>query len=442
MPQQGKILGPKLFSQVEGRPTNPTQRKQNGASTDNGDRRSTKGGKHATKSNRRYGKRDKPVSLNKEIFRLRNRKNGLQTAERRLKAGIDYLLKEQDRAIFCLAEDFPSSNQTEFLGQLPDEVSFNSVIISHAKNARRDGMAPQKAEQLLRRMQELSTTFPHLKPSIFTYNAVMEAYSKSMGSPNRRRRQQGQLSILRLFKELKETLEPNTYTFNLVLSSNSDFSEEWKKLEMWAMDFVGGKPNPIAMEPDRQTYNQLLKYYGEVGEARKAEVLLERIIRTVKADASPISSTLEPGLVWFNMLFKALSKTKDTTKDPGETAEKWLKLMEKIADMGLIKSRPDVSTYNHVLNVHAMSGNAERAESLVTELEEAFRSDTEGDKNLKPDLITYTTLIKTYAAEQRGVKNAKASLMIATEATRVFQKMQGLAEDGWTNISPSAKTCT
>ena len=101
---------------------------------------------------------------------------------------------------------------------------------------------------------------------------------------------------------------------------------------------------------------------------------------------------------------------------------------------------PDTSTYNHVLNVHALCGDTERSEALVAELETQMVKN--GDKvDLSPDRFTFTTLIKAYAAKQRLHGTSENSSQIAADATRVFQRMLSLSEAGWPNLSPSVVTC-
>ena len=394
----------------------------------------SKGGK-STKPSRRYRDKKQTTSLNSEIFGLRKRKNGILLAERRLDAAVEQMSTKKDDIIFGGKDDSSINNIGE---QLPDEVSFNAVIGAHARNSNKDSMAPQKAEQLLRRMQELSDTFPQVSPSIFTFNSVMEAYAKSVESKNKRRKQQSQLAILRLFEEAQEFLTPNAFTFNLVLASNVQSSNEWQALEKWALGFLDGKSYSI--EPDRQTYNQLLKCYVAFGDADKSENLLNKMIEAAKNESKREKSPVEPGLVWFNMVLKALAKETNGEIDPsaGERSDKLLLQMHNLAESGFTQLLPDTSTYNHVLNVHALGGNTERAEALEKELETVFKSNT--DKGPSPDRITFTTLIKAYAVKQKVIGTSADTSEIAADATKVFQRMKSLSNAGWPDLSPNIVT--
>mgnify|MGYP003338035902 CR=1 FL=1 len=105
--------------------------------------------------------------------------------------------------------------------------------------------------------------------------------------------------------------------------------------------------------------------------------------------------------------------------------------MHILVESGLESILPDTSTYNHVLNIHALIGNTDRAEALVHELEEASQKH---ETNLGPDRITYTTLIKAYAAKQKHSESSEASLKIAAQATNVFEHMQSLEEIGRAHV--------
>jgi pentatricopeptide repeat protein len=381
-----------------------------------------------------------PTGLNNELFRLRQRRNGITLAERRLEAAVDLLLQDVGGAKQAL-----EANDTKAMLLFPDEVSFNAIISSHSKNAHRDWMAPQKSERLLRRMQELAVTFPHLQPSIFTFNAVLEALAKIASSKHPRRAQQSQLAILRLFQELQQqNLTPNTFTNNLVLTSNARFSPEWQSLETWALNYLDGQDT--SLQPDRQTYNQLLKGYAEIGNADKAEKLLHKIIQATTSGSIDNKDAIKANPVWFNLVLKALARGQrlgQRSSNTGDRADQLLSQMYSLHKDGYSnRVHPDSSTYNHVLNVHALIGNTRRAEALVEELEQAFL--TKPDYlDLSPDKITFTTLIKTYATKQRIVPGSSiVSAEIATNATRVFERMQSLSKVGRANLAPSVVTCT
>jgi pentatricopeptide repeat protein len=389
-------------------------------------------------------KKSNAKNLNSEIFRLRKQKNGAELAEERLRKGIREMLENAD----TVQELLRSKNSTRKLKQYPDEVTFNSVLSSLAKNARRDSTAAARAEQLLQKMVELADQFPQLRPTIFTYNAVLEAYTKHCNSKNPKREHQCQSAVLRIFQRVQRDpkLEPNSFTNNLVLTSNARSSAEWQTMERWALDCLDNY-NATSTTPDRNTYNQLFQCYASRGEYNKAEELLQKILNSKESDLIE-SNNLKVCPVWFNLVLKALAVSTREGLDgstAGERADRLLRQMYDLYKSGYDdKIHPGTSTYNHVLNVHSRLGDTERAEELVKALESAFLRAPIDDVVLQPDRITSTTLIKTYATRQRnkqGITSSQISYDIAVNATRIFKSMESLSNAGWKNMSPNDVTC-
>jgi pentatricopeptide repeat protein len=415
-------------------------------------------------------------SLNSDIHGLRRQRNGILLAEKRLEAAIEEMLKEAEknpdlpRILHEPLQTGSCSNSgkgggNSFLGtddnamrsRFPDTVSFNSIISSHAKNALKDSLAARKAEGWLQRMHELSggeAGFAHLKPTTFTYNGVMEAYFNSrpdcgaVDSAGFSKTKQE--SISRLYQEVERItcLSPNTYTRNIVLASQAPESEDWMRLESWAQDFFcvnttssdvqQGLNYTLGSIPDRQTFNTLLKRYAEIGNAEKAESFLRKLLgwyQNLKPQGDGSSLWLEPSKVWFHCVLRALAASKDVCAiDSEKRAEYVLQEMLHLYEMeGLDHLQPDTSTYNHVMNIHALRGNIEGALQLLDEMEKAFAS----SGNQRPDCVTYTTVIKAYATFQQDkcISKTSSSFDPAESAMGILKRMRKRS------IDPSIVTC-
>jgi pentatricopeptide repeat protein len=445
----------------------------------------------ATERKRQRQRRDGPtppqhkISLNSEIHGLRRERNGIPLAEQRLQAAIEEMLKEVERN-----PDLPrvllfppqagteaSSVEQQEVGttvrtddgddvgvarsRFPDAVSFNSIITSHAKNAAKDRFAAHRAEGWLRRMNELSSGemgFAHLKPTTFTYNAVMEAYfnskqnyggggDNSVGFSETKRQ-----SISRLYREIQSItcLSPTTYTRNIVLASQPTDWEDWMLVESWAISFFSENATSNASQqdpshigeslPDRQTFNILLKRYAEIGDADKAETLLRNLLRRYrdqKLHAEGSSLGLEPAKVWFHCVLRALAASKDASAIDSE--ERAGNILQEMKDLHFNDGRddlmPDTSTYNHVMNIHAHCGNVEEALHLLQGMEDAF--DSSGIENQQPDCVTYTTMIKAYATVQQNKSLAKETSSVdpAESGMGILKRMRKRS------IEPSIVTC-
>ena len=179
-----------------------------------------------------------------ELYYLRNKRNGAMLAEQRLQKAIQqYLqaLEQQEKVqrhpeLEGIQDDHhdASSDEMEVASsgawpsedQLPTERCFNLVITAYSKISHRDWMAPNRANQLLQQMIQLSTrkttslssdddcsspgakqrqlkSQNMMKPTIFTYNSVMEAYMKVL-----RRTHQLQQPLQRYLEEERRQLAP------------------------------------------------------------------------------------------------------------------------------------------------------------------------------------------------------------------------------------------
>ncbi|CAB9499120.1 Pentatricopeptide repeat-containing protein [Seminavis robusta] len=387
-------------------------------------------------------------SLIKELMKFRrNKYDGAQLAHQRL----ELAMKDRDPTI--------------------DEKSFNTVFLAYAtQSGRGDWMAPLRSEQLLQKMKR----YPTVRPSVFSYNAVMEAWVKSATQKSNKHRKktpknrsqdpsksqskkepsfpktphpsqqpkqrsivQAKNAVMRLFLEMAKageaTLQPDTYTYNLVLElfAKSPSPEDLEKAMEWFRN--------MSCEPDLKTFNLLFAAHGKHGNAQEAEQLLHDLIREIQEDELPAEEEnrpLVPRQVWFHCVLKAYAQdqkkrrsTDSTTFDFGAKADQLLEAMQFLyKDEGLESVRPDASTFNHALNVHAQLGNIARVKELLRELEDLY-FESPDRMDLAPDRITYTTALKAYANS--------ASHSDIHEAEELFQRMLDLAAAGRRNMSPS-----
>uniref|UniRef100_A0A7S4ERC5 Pentacotripeptide-repeat region of PRORP domain-containing protein n=1 Tax=Pseudo-nitzschia australis TaxID=44445 RepID=A0A7S4ERC5_9STRA len=390
-------------------------------------------------------KRNRPTNgaerrkLNSDIFRLRKKQSSIHLAEQRLDEAITDMIKENEKdsglnipSLMQKRHEQTRKQKEEMkiedkgLEQFPDIVSFHAVIGSHAKNAHKDRLAPRRAIGLLEKMKELSDTFPHLSPTIFTYNAVMEAYSNQITKNKYRRGSQNRSSedeeiILRLYRELQEAgLSPNAYTKNMILSSIPNDSKEWCKLERWAFDYLDNNGKSIGA--DRNTYNTLFKVYSVVGNVKKAGEMLRKLLQWHQQQhlGKDTQTALKPSKIWFHCVLKALAVSKRDCDDHDDQIQRLLKEMKDLVNTGHADLQPDTTTFNHVLNVYATYGNLGPAINLMNKMEKA------SEQWERPDCVSYTTVIKTLASVQKKMLMTKTqgSVEIAEKATEIFESMR------------------
>jgi hypothetical protein len=172
---------------------------------------------------------------------------------------------------------------------------------------------------------------------------------------------------------------------------------------------------------------------------------------TTPLPSGTLSTDFKVSPVWFNLVLKALAVsagastgTDYTNRSLGQQADNLLDQMYQLYKSGYNDQlHPQTSTYNHVLNVHTMLGDTDRAEQLVAELEQAFVTNSIDGIELRPDHITFTTLIKGYATQLKHKRNSSTQLAhdLALNATRVYEKMESLTNAGWEDMKPNSITC-
>ena len=421
---------------------------------------SRKSSDKSSTSRPRFSKRNqgpknyKKRKLNTDIFWLRKQENGIYRAEKRLEKAIAEMMEENnqdERAnISSLLQNYQQEKEEnkdaeisdERLDQLPGLVSFHAILSSHAKNARHDRLATKRAVDLLERMKELSGVFPHLSPTTYSYNTVLEAYSNQIDKNENRAGHQKRLyedreAILKLYEELQETgLSSNTYTRNIVLASISKESDEWSRLENWAHDYLDGSCDDII--PDRKTYSTLFKIYILAGDARKAETMLRKLLKwemsrdkEEQKGSENNRTALRPTKYWFDCVLKALVLSDLGCDEANQLIGELLEEMKDLEKSGYSDLRPDTLTYNHILNVYAKHGNPELAVSLMKEREE---SSNESDAL---DNISYTTVIKAFATAQKKLAKGETQMSLETteKATAIFERMRKKS------VVPTIVTC-
>lgn len=185
--------------------------------------------------------------------------------------------------------------------------------------------ALERVEVWLQKMKDLAAEYPHLEPSVFTYNACMEAYTRhiqvtqndkrrSKTKENRQIILQSRDSILRLYEELEgHGLIPNSYTRNLLLESMPAQSKMWKASEKWAISYLDGRQSSTVQgnPPNRRTFNLLFSVYGHERNFHIADVLLKKLWKWnfEHWNGNFESNSLVPSKLWYQSLLTTLSKS-------------------------------------------------------------------------------------------------------------------------------------
>jgi len=268
-----------------------------------------------------------------------------------------------------------------------------------------------------------------MKPTVVTFTAILNAWSKAAGVPEAAEKAHELLD--RMNDEYG--IEPNVFSYSAVLdayarSANPDAAEK-------AVGLFRDMREVAGLEPNAYTCANVLKAVSRGGRVEEAENLLNELIRdrevTVKLGAHAFSSVLYG---W----------SKSKRRDAPERAESLLIRMQELYRNKMIDSPPNAICYNNVLACWAHSelpGAAQRADDLlrrINQQQELCDTDRQqpSQRGVQQELpavrcnrIMYNTVMNAWA----NTGNLSKTNDLYTELLEKCRSDSGLAPpDEWT----------
>ena len=222
------------------------------------------------------------------------------------------------------------------------------------------------------------------------------------------------MTILNEVEVAQEALAGRTHTkcYNVVLrglakSGRPDADRQAEALLQRMTQLSESGVNPW-VAPDRVSYSTIMEIFADRGGAKVEEILL-----LCKALATH-NEELEPDRVMYNIALDSYAKEiEDGRENRGassaasaaQSAERLLRAMESNPD-----SKPNTISYNAALNVLEKSKvGFHRVDALFQDMKDKF---TAGDVTVKPDIITYNTVLCALARDSPGGSSDKAIAFI------------------------------
>uniref|UniRef100_A0A7S4AK60 Pentacotripeptide-repeat region of PRORP domain-containing protein n=1 Tax=Pseudo-nitzschia australis TaxID=44445 RepID=A0A7S4AK60_9STRA len=296
---------------------------------------------------------------------------------------------------------------------------FNAVINAWARS--KEKIAPSRAEQILKWMDNLHKANPSIQPDKYTFNTVIHAYAKSGGAGAAKKAQE-LLSRMHLMNQQGNNLvKPDTITYNVVINSlaksggKNAAREAEKLLGKMHVLYENGDLN---VKPNVVTYGAVIDAYAKSGEknaAARADALLAKMIHLNQMDPT-IHSDLSPNTYVFNTVINAHAKSKE--HDAASKAEEMLMAMNRLHVQGMPDLKPDAFTYTAVIDAWAKSGYrgaAARADQLLDTMESKYLA---GDMGLKPNTFTYNAVINALAKSGEPSAAARAERVLHNMVNR------------------------
>ena len=239
-------------------------------------------------------------------------------------------------------------------GVQPDMVAYTSVLNAWAKSKSRKEreVAATRAVDLMKKMEDLyAQEFYNVKPNLISYSTGISAIGNSLdpAAPEMAER------VLRHMYDLNESgaitgIKPSTATFNAVITVMAR----------------------CRLRRGRKT-------------ARRAEQLLVEMVKRTRQGEENVQPSVK---TWGGLI---LAWAESGLPDAAENAQRVLDKMEALYRQGDSTVEPNVVCFTTVMKSWCSSGRVDRAEEILKKLEHQF--EVTGDKEVRPNSITYVTLI-------------------------------------------------
>lgn len=311
-------------------------------------------------------------------------------------------------------------------------VSYNTCINMWKECSADIPGAAQRATDILLLMEEESTKVANsiIAPDDVSYATCIGAWAEC-SSINSVAGNNAEAILMRMYDRNKlsdNAPRPTTRCFNAVLLAYANGGQRngggKRALELLRfMESLYAEGN-TDLSPDTFTFNIVMKALancGEKGAARKANLLLQRM------EDSFTKGYLKPDLLSYNTVLDVFSKEGDA-----KSAERLLQQM-LAKDDAMIE--PDSHSYTSVLKAWSKSNDdkaesVRRAEDILNDIESRYAS---GESDFRPDTSVYNALINCWAKS-----GEKAALFRVTEILSIMEEL-GL-QGGDSAITPNGRT--
>lgn len=306
-------------------------------------------------------------------------------------------------------------------GSRPDVNTYNQVISILAKT-KSVGGALEAQNIFDDMMNEANTTGVY--PSTDTFNALMNCWLKSGPKRGRAHIERLLSAMVDLSNDGHEHANPDQFSVNTAISAvaKSNHKDSVRKAYFMLLNME----KTYGVLPDTTSYNLAIDAYAKSRDlqcGKKANNLLskmEDLYRRGHAELMPDSFS-------YSTVINAVS----TRSDAGKVAESILGRMNHLHQShgGNI---PDTVVYNSVMNAYSTQGDQEsvlRNIAILNYMEENY---TAGNEKVKPSIISYNTVLKTFACARGD---------FTKEAEELLTRMEGMSK-GSAGILPDAISYT
>ncbi|OEU10328.1 TPR-like protein [Fragilariopsis cylindrus CCMP1102] len=296
----------------------------------------------------------------------------------------------------------------------------NQVISAWEKTKNRKD-APQQALDILEQMIDVYDKHGNdsIRPTVATYNLVINTFARKGDIKNSSMVFDMLVSDFELRQNVKA--KPNLDTFgNLIYAcSNSrdrNAAEISKGILARIIDWH--EKGKLKKGPNVRILLTVMNACARNGDVEGATSILQMMKKSVYD---------VPYIRAYSILINAWSKSKKA--DSPAQARSILQKLINMYSSGFIEEGPNVITYTSVIDTYAAQGDVDGAMDVLEMMEADFES---GNKDAKPDIKTYNNLI--HAWSKSGKDDSPA------QARKILQKLITNNSSGYLNEGPDVIT--
>jgi len=284
-----------------------------------------------------------------------------------------------------------------------------NLIYSHTYNqvirAWVDAEEPYQAESLLDFMlsewsnrAKTNNSTVAAKPDRQSFHWVLLGWAKS-SEPKAAANTEAILDkMLKLSQSGLSSVDPNLDTYRWVLDSRLNANGKTKGIAEWGEQILivlqeKANQGEEDFRPTTDMYSKVVAAFCEAGNPEKGEELLQRLYKDYGERNE--DKRFEPNLQIFNSLLLGWTKVPSKSLRKACTrAEAILEHMSKLANSRvLLNVKPDLTSYNHVLECWSRLGDGEKAQDLLERMIDRFESGTD---DIAPDTVSYSKVLSAW----------------------------------------------
>jgi len=282
------------------------------------------------------------------------------------------------------------------------------------------------AEETLKEM--LQSPDSRVRPSTRAYNVFLDCIARSKNSFVAS-------TALRILEEMKKRSDkgntkivPDGATYRSVINICAQFGlveDAMKAFRLMTISFQSGNEE---VKPDLMAFNTVLKAHRNNTDENAATVALQ-FLREMEKLYEAGALDFRPDAYSYSTVLAAFANEKHNRPKVATRAYKLLREMkEKVKDGG---AEPNTVCYNAVLNAWARARNPEQTALILKEMQDEYMA---GNKLVKPDHMSFNSLLKAWAYSLRKDSGEQGA--------RVIETMHQLSDEGILDCEPSVVSYT